>query len=703
MPQHVEDHHEGRDQEGDHHGDPHELTAPRGSLPGSRQQFALQWTDLLQQAVREPGLILEAYHQFHGYSLGNRLAALHQCHQRGLQPGPLNTYPGWQKLGRQVRPGEKALWLCMPLTRRPKTGQEKAGQEPKKPHRGQHPPQQPSSAGGATDPLSADAAEPKAEFISGFAWKPHWFVLCQTQSQNGEDKNSEGQPEAASPPAATVGKWDKARALQTLGITEIPFEEMDGNCQGYATGQSVAVSPLAALPHKTRFHEIAHVLLGHTAQGTCIDGETLTRGAREVEAESVALLLLASLELPGIEYCRGYIQHWLEGDEIPEASARRIFHAADRILAAGLTIDEASQEDHQPAGAEAGTESSQNTPPQPITPHTATPHTAIPHSAQLVLMDNLAPAEPEESVPPLPRIDWTQFDDWEPEAAPPSSSAPPHSPTRPEPTHAGPPENLETARLPAYVPPATFALHDEGELDLYHLHGLLVKLHADLHPALPDAQRAIVEALRYLETKDLTRAEVVGRLLKLAAFALDEASDLVQGGIHWPTVEAFFCPPEQFVDTPQNWLAVGTANGQTNGQTNGGSGGAETPGPDAQSTTDTPAGANGSAANGVTGEMPPALAALVAQGLPALSPTREAAARRRVGRSLRAECEAEKRRFYKIATEHGLPTGPEAAVAIRAALSELFGVAIQSRKELTAKQWGQAASAIETEDLTWRV
>src|ERR1044071_6870113 len=77
-----------------------------------------KWSDLLREAVSEPGLILRAYSAFHGYSLGNQIAAMVQCHQREIEPGPINTYPGWQKLNRQVRKGEKALWLCMPLTRK---------------------------------------------------------------------------------------------------------------------------------------------------------------------------------------------------------------------------------------------------------------------------------------------------------------------------------------------------------------------------------------------------------------------------------------------------------------------------------------------------------------------------------------------------------------------------------------------------------
>ena len=77
-----------------------------------------KWSDLLTQAVTQPGLILKAYSAFHGYSLGNQFAALVQCHLRGVEPGPIDTYKGWLEKGRCVRTGEKALWLCMPLTRK---------------------------------------------------------------------------------------------------------------------------------------------------------------------------------------------------------------------------------------------------------------------------------------------------------------------------------------------------------------------------------------------------------------------------------------------------------------------------------------------------------------------------------------------------------------------------------------------------------
>lgn len=246
-----------------------------------------KWSDLLKAAVSEPGLILKAYSNFHTYSLGNQIAAIVQCCQRKLEVGPINTYVGWQKLNRQVKKGEKAIRLCMPLTRKVKEKESSEDQT----------------------------------VITNFVWKPNWFVLSQTN----------GEPVAM----LEVPTWNKERALAVLGIQEVPFVETNGNVQGYARKREVAISPLAAMPHKTLLHELAHIELSHTLESDFSDSEITPRNLREVEAEAVALLLCESLELPGSEFCRGYIQNWLQGDVIPEKSAMKIFGAADRILKAG--------------------------------------------------------------------------------------------------------------------------------------------------------------------------------------------------------------------------------------------------------------------------------------------------------------------------------------------------------------------------------
>ena len=110
---------------------------------------------------------------------------------------------------------------------------------------------------------------------------------------------------------------------------------MNGNAQGYASpAKQIAINPVAALPHKTMFHELAHVILGHTEEGQLSDDEQTPRSLREVEAESVALLCSAAFGLEGEDYARGYVQSWLGGASISEKSAQKIFATAAAILKA---------------------------------------------------------------------------------------------------------------------------------------------------------------------------------------------------------------------------------------------------------------------------------------------------------------------------------------------------------------------------------
>ena len=139
-------------------------------------------------------------------------------------------------------------------------------------------------------------------------------------------------------PEVPPATWDRARALTALTVVEIAFTSTDGNCLGYARMRAIAINPVNPLPHKTRFHELAHVLLGHTAERDQADSEITPRNLREVEAEAVAMLCCAALGLPGAEESRGYIQFWYgQGHPIPERSAQRILKTADQILKAGTS------------------------------------------------------------------------------------------------------------------------------------------------------------------------------------------------------------------------------------------------------------------------------------------------------------------------------------------------------------------------------
>ena len=251
-----------------------------------------KWSALLIEAVTKPGLIMKAYSAFHQYSCGNQLLALLQCQMRGLQPGPINTFPKWKDLGRFVKRGERALTLCMPITCKRR-----------------------------------DEESDEDHTFTSFVYKARWFVLAQTDGQELEP--------------ITIPEWDAERAIKALSIERVPFDHTDGNIQGFARKRQIAINPLAQLPYKTLFHELGHVVLGHTTEADFSDDETTPRSLGEVEAESVALLCCESLGLAGAEYCRGYIQNWLSrgsginAEAIPEKSAQKIFRAADQIIRAG--------------------------------------------------------------------------------------------------------------------------------------------------------------------------------------------------------------------------------------------------------------------------------------------------------------------------------------------------------------------------------
>ena len=164
-----------------------------------------KWSALLVEAVTKPGLIMEAYSAFHRYSTGNQILALVQCQLRGIQPGPLNTFPKWQALGRYVRRGERALTLCMPITRKRRDEQ--------------------------TD--TSDEANQEAIYTS-FIHRARWFVVSQTDGQEL--------------PAAPIPQWNAEQALANLNIERVAFDSTDGNCQGFARGRQLAINPWLSCP-----------------------------------------------------------------------------------------------------------------------------------------------------------------------------------------------------------------------------------------------------------------------------------------------------------------------------------------------------------------------------------------------------------------------------------------------------------------------
>jgi len=254
----------------------------------------IPWMALLDEALSKPGLLSDAYQTFHSYSVTNMMLAMSQTSPEKF--GPIASYKRWQELGRNVRKGEKAIFLYMPITIKEK------------------------------DKKTDDAETIKKIFVL----RNNWFYLSQT---DGEQTPQFDPPD----------EWSIQHALAALDVTQKPFDCVDGNKLGYAvpTRREVAVSPLNNHPMRTLFHELAHVDLHGDVEDLMQHGSELPEDVREVEAESVSYLVANALgvEMSHADYSRGYIQDWM-GDKNARADfaqkrASRVFGCAQRIIAAG--------------------------------------------------------------------------------------------------------------------------------------------------------------------------------------------------------------------------------------------------------------------------------------------------------------------------------------------------------------------------------
>src|SRR5947208_8056693 len=154
----------------------------------TERQNDIQFHQLLEEAVTKPGTLMKAYSLFWNYSLGNQILALIQANHRGITLGPIASFNRWKELGRHVKRGEKAIELCMPVTMK-RTVKEQG----------------------------TDGNEVETEVaFKRFVFRRNWFMLSQTDGAQYE--------------MPAIPAWDRARALQTLTVEEIPFDMMNGNC-----------------------------------------------------------------------------------------------------------------------------------------------------------------------------------------------------------------------------------------------------------------------------------------------------------------------------------------------------------------------------------------------------------------------------------------------------------------------------------------
>ena len=239
--------------------------------------------------------------KFHRYSFGNTMLIMFQCPEASQVAG----FRKWQELGRQVRKGETAIWILAPVTVRDREHE-------------------------------AETGDRRTKLIG---WKSvPVFDISQTDGDELPEpvKLLDGDE----PEGLYAGLTGVALSLGITSVTDADLGEANGTT--YADGRIEIHPDRTGLQRvKTLAHEIGHWVLGHlTAE--C----ELTRGQRELEAESVAYVVMGSLGVDSGEYTFGYVAGWAGGEDAEKAQAgirasgTRIQKAVGTVLGALETASE---------------------------------------------------------------------------------------------------------------------------------------------------------------------------------------------------------------------------------------------------------------------------------------------------------------------------------------------------------------------------
>lgn len=236
--------------------------------------------------------------RFHNYSLNNLLLIL--CQRPDASR--VASYKKWGEMGRQVRKGEKSISIFAPMMRK-------------------------------VERENADGVKEEKRYVSGFRLVPV-FDVAQT--------DGDPLPEDPAAPVLLTGEapdglWESLAAIvaeygYTLrrgpsvrgenGFTS-PSEKIVQVTEGLSDAQSV----------KTLAHEIGHMIL-HCKDDDLTADAVAHRGVAEVEAESIAHLVMAEHGVATDDYTLPYVAGWSDGKaEVVAATADRVLKTSREVLA----------------------------------------------------------------------------------------------------------------------------------------------------------------------------------------------------------------------------------------------------------------------------------------------------------------------------------------------------------------------------------
>ena len=238
---------------------------------------------------------LDCQSKFHHYSFNNCLLILSQR----PDATQVNSFKRWQELGRNVSKGESSIRIFAPSLRKQEVETENGTEEVRK--------------------------------LSGFRLVPV-FDISQTSGEELPEpaKLLGGEaPEGLFAKMTTVAQGCGFKVKLTPQIEG--FGDANGVCRHDQKLIEVATEGRGELQQvKTLAHEIGHALLHNP-------NDQIGRNTRDLEAESTAYVVCASLGLDTSDYSLGYVADWSGGDaektrEAIKASGGRVHQASQKIL-----------------------------------------------------------------------------------------------------------------------------------------------------------------------------------------------------------------------------------------------------------------------------------------------------------------------------------------------------------------------------------
>lgn len=256
---------------------------PKAEVPPHLENITA--ADTLEQILKMPAEACDTYNRYNvRLSMGNMaLLGAQGLYEFG------NTLPRWDKdFNRRVKKGERAYYIRRPAFKKV---------------------------------LNEETGE-KEEKLIGFPLVKCWFGVNQTE---GEEM----------PPYETP-KYSIPQLLATYAINEEMFRHTDGNCQGYSYANTIAVNQIARWPDKTRLHETAHILAGHTApEYSETYQDNMHRGRAEWVVETaahIALKMAGLTHLMNEAESRDYSDRWLQGQKIQEDDCSLAMKIGEKLL-----------------------------------------------------------------------------------------------------------------------------------------------------------------------------------------------------------------------------------------------------------------------------------------------------------------------------------------------------------------------------------